>query len=217
MAGKEVICTLTGICKRYEKQGAPVLGPLDLQLLGGEILGLQGANGAGKSTLMAIIAGVLRPDAGTIEAAPQLKGQTGYVPQELSLYETMTGLENLKFWGLVLGMPTKAIALRSAWLLEQLGLQDKGASKVMEYSGGMKRRLHLATALMATPQLLLLDEPTVGADKQSAELILRMLEHLRHRGCAIVLISHQAGEIAELCDRVLTLEKGLPVDGSEGA
>ena len=100
--------------------------------------------------------------------------------------------------------------------LEQLDLRGKGRQAVRAYSGGMKRRLHLATALMDTPALLLLDEPTVGADQHSARLILDMLRHLRGLGCGIVLISHQAGELESVCDRILTLENGLPASQEGG-
>ena len=108
-------------------------------------------------------------------------------------------------------MPPKVLSARSRWLLEKLDLTDKGRERVSAYSGGMKRRLHLATALMVTPALLLLDEPTVGADERSAAIILDMLDHLRGMGCGVVLISHRAGELEGLCDRIITLEGGLIV------
>lgn len=216
MAGKPALCTLTQVEKRYAADSACVLGPLSLTVHAGEILGIRGRNGAGKSTLLSILAGVLSPSAGQRVLSPRAEGHVGYVPQELSLYTSLTGLENLKFWGLAGGLPSKAIAARSRWLLEQLDLRGKGRQAVRAYSGGMKRRLHLATALMDTPALLLLDEPTVGADQYSARLILDMLRHLRGLGCGIVLISHQAGELESVCDRILTLENGLPASQEGG-
>ena len=215
MDGKAVLCTLHQVEKRYARRAAPVLGPLSLTLSQGEVLGIRGANGAGKSTLLSILAGVLRPDAGEYRLAPEAVGKLAYVPQELSLYHTLTGLDNMRFWGRACGLPRQAISIRSRWLLERLDLTEKGKQPVSAYSGGMQRRLHLASALMVTPRMLLLDEPTVGADTHSCQLILAMLAHLREMGCGIALISHQAGELEQVCTRILTLEGGLPI-GEEG-
>lgn len=211
----EPLCTLTEVEKGYGSNAAPVLGPISLQLYAGQILGIRGPNGAGKSTLLGVLAGVLAPDRGTISYAPGVQGHIGYVPQELSLYNVLTGLDNLRFWGLACGLPSKAISARSRWLLEQMELTEKGKKPVSTYSGGMKRRLHLASALMVTPRLLLLDEPTVGADSRSTRLILDTLTHLRTLGCGIVLISHQAGELEQVCQSILTLENGRFPEGGQ--
>ena len=210
MAGEPPLCVLRRAEKWYSRS-APALGPVSLEVRPGEILGVRGPNGAGKSTLLGLMAGSLRPDRGVCVRSPQAEGHIGYVPQDLSLYHTLTGLDNLKFWGLANGLPRKAIAARSRWLLEHLDLADRGNDIVSTYSGGMQRRLHLATALMTTPRLLLLDEPTVGADTRSAELILSMLKHLQGQNCAVVLISHFPGELERVCSRILTLESGLVV------
>ena len=210
MAGEQPLCVLERAEKRYGC-GPPALGPVSLEVRPGEILGVRGPNGAGKSTLLGLMAGSLRPDRGTCVRSPEAEGRTGYVPQDLSLYHTLTGLDNLKFWGLAHGLPRRAIAARSRWLLERLELSGRGRDTVAAYSGGMQRRLHLATALMVTPRLLLLDEPTVGADERSAGLILSMLKHLQGMQCAVVLISHSPGELERVCSRVLTLEAGLVV------
>ena len=185
-----------------------------LTVRAGEVLGVRGPNGAGKSTLLGLLAGVLRPDRGEIRWGEGVRGRVGYVPQELSLYSGLTGLENLKFWAMALGLPGKAAASRSRWLLEKLELTEKGSALVSAYSGGMKRRLHLASALMATPRLLLLDEPTAGADDRSAELILDLIGHMRGQGCGVVLTSHRAGELERSCTRLLTLEAGRPAEGA---
>ena len=210
MAGEQSLCALERAEKWYSRT-APALGPVSLEVRSGEILGIRGPNGAGKSTLLGLMAGSLRPDRGSCVRSPQVLGHTGYVPQDLSLYHTLSGLDNLKFWGLANGLPRRAIAARSRWLLEQLDLSARGKDAVSAYSGGMQRRLHLATALMATPRLLLLDEPTVGADTRSAELILSMLKHLQGQNCAVVLISHFPGELERVCSRILTLESGLVI------
>ena len=207
------MCVLTRAEKWYGRS-APALGPVSLEVRPGEILGIRGPNGAGKSTLLGLMAGSLRPDRGACVRSPQAEGRIGYVPQDLSLYHTLTGIENLKFWGLANGLPRKAISARSRWLLERLDLSGRGRDAVSTYSGGMQRRLHLATALMVSPRLLLLDEPTVGADERSAGLILSMLKHLQGQRCAVVLISHFPGELERVCSRVLTLEAGR-VTGEE--
>lgn len=209
MAGKDIVCTLTGAEKRYGAS-APVLGPLDLTLRAGQALGVRGPNGAGKSTLLALMAGILRPDRGSCVRSAEALARTGYVPQDLSLYESLTGRDNLRFWALACGLPRKVIPTRIQWLLDALELTGRERQRVSAYSGGMKRRLHLASALMVTPALLLLDEPTVGADSRSAGLILAMIAHLRDMGCAVVLVSHRDGELEQVCTRILTLEAGRP-------
>lgn len=207
------LCTLTEVEKGYAPRSAPALGPVSLTVEEGEILGVQGPNGAGKSTLLGVLARVLTPDAGRREYAPGVESQIGYVPQELSLYSTLTARENLRFWALACGLPRRAVASRTRWLLERMELSEKGDQPVSACSGGMKRRLHLASALMVTPRLLLLDEPTAGADDHSARLILSLLTHLAGQGCGVVLVSHRAGELAQVCSRILTLDRGRLTDG----
>lgn len=209
MTEKKVLCTMCNVEKSYDKKAASIFEPLNLSLYENEIVGLKGSNGTGKSTLLKIIAGVLQPDQGTCIYSENVRKKISYVPQEISLYQAMTGFENLKFWGIAQGLPAKAIRIRSKWLLSQLQLEDKGNKKVSAYSGGMKRRLHLATALMVTPKLLLLDEPTVGADTDSMNLIREMLIHFKNLGCGIILVSHQQVELEKICDRILDLENGV--------
>ena len=117
---KEILCTLTGAEKRYARRSAPALGPLSLAVEAGEVLGIRGPNGAGKSTLLGLLAGVLRPDRGEIVWGEGVRGRIGYVPQELSLYSGLTGLENLRFWAKACGLPGRAVPARSRWLLERL-------------------------------------------------------------------------------------------------
>ena len=192
--------------------GGPGVGPLSLVLEQGEILGLQGRNGAGKSTLLKVLAGLYRPDRGTVERPSQWERFTAYVPQEIARYDSLSAWDNLRFWGRVYGMPSKILPVRGRWLLEQLDLLDRANDTVGAFSGGMQRRLQLATALMASPQLLLLDEPTAGADPQSVEQILSLLLHLRGQGCTMVLISHHRLELERVCTRILTLDQGMVVE-----
>jgi len=202
---RAAVC-LRGAVKGYG--GEPVLSGVDLEVRAGELLGLRGANGAGKSTLLKLLAGLLEPDAGTCERDPALAGRVSYIPQDVALYRDLTVLEDLRFWAAVYGLPRKAADARSRWLLERLELTEKAHVPAGTCSGGQLRRLHLATGLVRTPGLLLLDEPTVGADERSAQLILSVLTDLRARGCATVLVSHRAGELEAVCDRIVCLEGG---------
>lgn len=205
-SSQKPVVSLSGIEKSYGKQH--VLGPVEFSVRPGECVLLRGRNGAGKSTLLSILAGVIPFDAGERRLDEAARHLVSLVPQELSLYEALSCGENLKFWGLAAGLPPRAIRARSRWLLRELGLEDKAREPAGACSGGMKRRLHLATALMDTPRLLLLDEPTVGADEQSAELILRMLERFKSQGTAVVMVTHVERDLA-IADRVITLEAGL--------
>lgn len=201
------VCALSGAQVRFGA-GAFTLGPLSLDIFSGQILGLRGANGAGKSTLLRLLAGVLSPDSGSRSYRRDVPGCVSYVPQDPALYETLSGLDNLRFWGAVYGLPRKAVSARSRWLLERMDLMEKARDPVSAYSGGMKRKLHLATALMVTPKLLLLDEPTVGADSGASEAILSMIRHMKLQNCAVVLTTHRQGELESVSDRLLTLEHG---------
>lgn len=202
------VCSLIDAEKTYGKNHR-VLGPLSLTVHSGEILGVRGFNGAGKSTLLKLLAGVVKPDGGAVTLSPETKGKIGYVPQDIALYEELTGLDNLKFWGRVCGMRKNEINDRSSWLLERVQLTSKAGERVAGYSGGMKRRLHLITALMGSPNLLLLDEPTVGADRQSVKLIISTLQHFAELGCAVVIISHHEGELESVSHRIITMDKGI--------
>lgn len=204
----KTLCTLNDVTKRYPGRTESVLGPLSLTVQEKTVTGIRGENGAGKSTLLAIMANVLKPTAGKVTYISK-KIKIGYVPQELSLYESMSGRENLIFWGLASGLSRKAAEKQSLRLLESMDLLPRAEDETAAYSGGMKRRLHLASALMVRPDLLLLDEPTVGADTESADLILRVIHQLRAQGTGCVLISHQPGELEQVCDRILTLKKGM--------
>lgn len=203
----DAILTLEHISVAYEK-GKPVLRDLSLCVFGGQILGIRGENGAGKSTLLRVMAGIQRPDAGTRRLAPDAAGRIAYVPQEIALYPSLTGKQNLDFWAEVYGLrgPRKANRIRE--LLRLMDLEDKANKPMETYSGGMKRRLNLACALAASPRLLLLDEPTVGADARSIRAMQQVILDVRAGGTGVVLISHQAGELEQLSDRILTLKDG---------
>ena len=193
-----------------KKQGpSTVLGPVSLELGKGEILGIRGKNGAGKSTLIKIITGILQEDQGSVILSEETKKSMGYVPQDIALYPTLSGRDNLAFWAGLYGIYGKRRNIRIQWLLEQMQLADKAKVLLEDYSGGMKRRLNLAAALLITPKLFLLDEPTVGADIQSVEIILSMITHVRNQGAGVIFVSHRDDELEKVCDRIITLDQGL--------
>ena len=204
------LVTVTNILK---KQGSStVLGPVSLALKKGEILGIRGKNGAGKSTLIKIITGIIKADSGTVTMAENTSNFIGYVPQDIALYPTLSGKNNLAFWAGLYGIHGKRKNIRINWLLEQVQLTDKANVLLEDYSGGMKRRLNLAAALLTTPKLFLLDEPTVGADIQSVDIILSMMTQLRAQGASVLFVSHRDDELEKICDRIITLDEGLITD-----
>jgi ABC-2 type transport system ATP-binding protein len=182
----------------------------------GEIYGLLGPNGAGKTTTISIISGLLKPDAGDVSVAgapfwsdPQrAKAIMGVVPQELALYEELTGRENLEFWGRIAGLAAGDARSRATELLEALWLADRANDALKTYSGGMKRRINLGCALLHRPQLLLLDEPTVGIDPQARLNILEFIRGLRASGTAILYTTHYLEEAETLCDRIGIIDHG---------
>jgi ABC-2 type transport system ATP-binding protein len=182
----------------------------------GEIYGLLGPNGAGKTTTISMISGLLKPDAGEVFVAdtpfwsdPQkAKRCMGVVPQDLALYEELTGRENLEFWGKMSGLSSRDAKTRAAELLEALTLTDRANSTVKTYSGGMKRRVNLGCALLHRPKLLLLDEPTVGIDPQARLNILEFIRKLRASGTAILYTTHYLEEAETLCDRIAIVDQG---------
>jgi ABC-2 type transport system ATP-binding protein len=182
----------------------------------GRTLGLLGPNGAGKSTLVNIIAGVLRPDAGealidgkAIDSdVSEAKRRVGYVPQDLALYEELTALDNLGLFGALYGLEAGEIRDRAQHALDVVRLQDRARDRVEAFSGGMRRRLNIAAALLHEPRVLLLDEPTVGVDPQSRNAIFDSLAELKSRGLALVYTTHYMEEAERLCDRIVIIDHG---------
>jgi ABC-2 type transport system ATP-binding protein len=182
----------------------------------GEIVGLLGPNGAGKSTTISMICGLVRPDGGTVtiagepigEDASAVKRRIGLVPQELSLYEDLSAIGNLELFGALYAITGAVLAERMRAALELVGLADHARAKPATFSGGMKRRLNIACALVHDPDVLLLDEPTVGVDPQSRNAIFANIEALRERGKAIVYTTHYMEEAERLCDRIVIMDHG---------
>ena len=189
----------------------------------GQLVGLLGPNGAGKSTTVAMIAGLVTPDGGavTIGGKP-LGGDTdpqkrliGLVPQDLALYEELSAAANLRLFGALYGLTGRPLedAIGSALLL--VGLAERAGDRVKTFSGGMKRRLNLAASLLHDPDILLLDEPTVGVDPQSRNAIFDNLEWLKRRGKALLYTTHYMEEAERLADRIVVIDDGTVVgDGT---
>jgi ABC-2 type transport system ATP-binding protein len=207
----------------YSYEGAPVcaLQNFSLCVAEGRIHALLGPNGAGKSTLMRIITGQLRDYSGDVlifeNKMPDRSAllSIGYAPQPISLYKTMTARENLRFFGAMANLSDEQISTRSEVVLEQTGLLEHAESFVGEYSGGMQRRLNLAVALLHSPKLLLLDEPTVGVDPQSRNHIYETLTRLNASGMTVLLCTHMMEEARRLCSSVTLVDQGRTIfDGS---
>ncbi|MFY9727172.1 MAG: ABC transporter ATP-binding protein [Bryobacteraceae bacterium] len=185
----------------------------------GETIGLLGPNGAGKTTTVAMIAGLIRPDSGSVQIEDRpLAGDTdpnkrriGLVPQELALFDELTARANLELFAALYDLDGTAAKRAIGEALELVGLADRAQERVKNYSGGMKRRLNLAGALLHDPQILLLDEPTVGVDPQSRNAIFDNLEVLKHRGKTLLYTTHYMEEAERLCDRVIIIDHGKVV------
>jgi len=188
---------------------------VSFEIRAGETFGLLGPNGAGKTTTIHMLVGVLRPDAGrvAIDGQPDptraaVRRKIGIAPQALSLYDELTGGENLALFGRLYGLRGRVLREYVERAIEFAGLADRRKHRVKTYSGGMKRRLNLATALMHDPPVLLCDEPTVGVDPQSRNRIFEGIERLRAEGRTILYTTHYMEEAQRLCDRVAIVDHG---------
>jgi ABC-2 type transport system ATP-binding protein len=195
------------------------VGGVSLEVNAGEIVGLLGPNGAGKSTTVAMLCGLTPPDKGRVtlagepvgdEASPA-KRRIGLVPQDIALYEDLAAIDNLLLFGALYGVTGETLESRAQAALELVGLADRAKDKPATFSGGMKRRLNIACALVHDPDVLLLDEPTVGVDPQSRNAIFANLETLRARGKALLYTTHYMEEAERLCDRVVIVDHGKVV------
>ncbi|HET6444565.1 MAG TPA: ABC transporter ATP-binding protein [candidate division Zixibacteria bacterium] len=181
-----------------------------------EIFSLLGPNGAGKSTIISMLACLLQPDAGdawvmghSVTEDPQaVKASIGVVPQEIALYEDLSARENLVFWGKMYSMRGAPLMKRVAEVLEIVGLTERQKERVGKYSGGMKRRVNIAIALLHKPPLIIMDEPTVGIDPQSRRHILDEIKELNREGATILYTTHYMEEAQELSDNIAIMDQG---------
>ncbi len=182
----------------------------------GELFGFLGPNGAGKTTTISMVSGLLQPDAGAVTIGEHDLWQTpkaakrllGLVPQELALYEEFTARENLSFWGGLYGISRARLKRSMDEILERVGLTERAKEPVSRFSGGMKRRLNLAIGLIHEPQVLLLDEPTVGIDPQARNNILEIIRDIAQSGTTILFTTHHLEEAEKLCDRIAIMDHG---------
>ena len=182
----------------------------------GEVFSLLGPNGAGKTTTISMLSCLLEPTAGdasvggfSVTSQPlQVKNVIGVVPQEIALYDDLTALENLMFWGRMYGMGGATLKQRVTEVLEQVGLADRAKERVKTYSGGMKRRINIGVGLLHRPRLLFMDEPTVGIDPQSRRNILDSVKELNRQGMTVLYTTHYMEEAEELSTRVGIIDHG---------
>ncbi|MEO1279429.1 MAG: ABC transporter ATP-binding protein [Planctomycetota bacterium] len=212
---------LTDVRKSFGKTVA--VDGLSLEVRRGEVMGLLGPNGAGKTTTIGMAVGLLHPDSGSVTlgstdnegagkvgtpADPAMRTMVGVAPQEVALYDEMSARENLVLFSRLHGLSGTEARTRTTELLTEVGLADRAHHKVHGFSGGMKRRLNLACALVAHPKLVLLDEPTAGVDPQSRHAIFDIVAKLKADGVTVLFSTHYMEEASRLCDRVAIVDHG---------
>lgn len=203
-----------GLVKRFDDLVA--VNDVSFSIEAGETYGLLGPNGAGKTTSISMVSGLLEGDAGEVTVAGEAvstrstagKSEIGLVPQDLAIYPDLTAAENLSFFGRLYGMGGSDLSSRVEEVLDVIGLTDRATDQTNEFSGGMKRRLNIGIGLLHKPQLLILDEPTVGVDPQSRNSILESVEQLSAEGMAVLYTTHYMEEAERLCDRVAIIDEG---------
>ena len=209
-----ILIRATGLTKKYEDFVA--VNGIDFSVAKGDSFGFLGPNGAGKSTTMRIIAATLNRSSGSIEIlgkdpelhGPQIRAHLGVVPQQDNLDQALTVTENLYVYGRYFGLPKKFIRAKIEELLEFAALEEKRDVKVEALSGGMKRRLTIARALISEPEILMLDEPTTGLDPQARHILWDRLFRLKEQGVTLLITTHYMDEAEQLCDRLIVMDKG---------
>lgn len=194
----------------------PAVNGISLSIARGEVFGLLGPNGAGKSTILSMLAGLVEPTSGEISVFGMNPGRNrvaiqarlGLVPQELALYPTLSARDNLVFFARIYGLRGKRLRERVDAVLEMVQLADRADDPVNTYSGGMKRRINLAAGLLHQPDILFLDEPTVGVDPQSRNAIFESIQALNRAGITILYTTHYMEEAQRLCHRVAIIDHG---------
>ena len=189
---------------------------VSISIIRGEIFGLLGPNGAGKSTTISMLAGLTEPTSGQILVdgvdirthMNALKARIGLVPQEMALYPTLSAWDNLAFFGRIYGLSNKALRQRVSEVLALVQLTDRAKEPIKNYSGGMKRRVNLAAGLLQQPEILFLDEPTVGVDPQSRNAIFESVQALNRAGLTVIYTTHYMEEAERLCQRVAIMDHG---------
>lgn len=204
------------LSKRYNGADSYSVSNLDLSIVEGEIFGLLGPNGAGKTTLISMLCSLITPTSGsfTIDGLSfknhknTLKKAIGIVPQEYALYNSLTAYENLMYFGSMYGLKGKQLKSQIEDALITLGLEQFSHKKIETFSGGMKRRVNLIASILHKPKVLFLDEPTVGVDVQSKNVIIKHLKELNKQGTTIIYTSHHLNEAEHFCSEVAIIDHG---------
>lgn len=212
----EAIIHINQLAKKYKDADFYALQPMDLTIRNSEIFGLLGPNGAGKTTLISLLCGLLKPTSGVFEIdglnyqenRREVQILIGVVPQEYALYPTLSAFENLMYFGAMYGLKGKHLKRIIKDSLQDLGLLKFANKKVNTFSGGMKRRLNLLAGILHHPKILFLDEPTVGVDVQSKNVIIEHLKKLNKEGTTIIYTSHHMLEAQYFCNRVAIIDSG---------
>jgi len=207
------------LVKVYPGARRAAVDGLSLEVGYGEIFGLLGPNGAGKTTLISLLCTLLRPSSGQVQIcgydvvaqAARIRRVIGLVPQDIALYQSLTARENLRYFARMLGVARPRIEARSEECLAMVGLLKEADRRIETFSGGMKRRINLAVAVLHEPRILFLDEPTVGIDAQSRNLILEQLAALNRTGMTLIYTSHYMEEVEKLCARIAIVDGGRVV------
>jgi ABC-2 type transport system ATP-binding protein len=215
MNGNTII-EIAGLSKTYKGSKVPAINNISLKIEQGEVFGLLGPNGAGKTTTISILCGLFAPSHGEVYVdglsirndKEQIKSIIGIVPQDIALYPSLTAYENLRFIGRMYGLKGKILKSRIYKYVELLGLEESLRKQVKTFSGGMKRRINLVAGLLHDPKIVFLDEPTVGVDVQSRNLITQYLYELNKTGTTIIYTSHYLQEAECLCTRVAFIDNG---------
>ena len=209
-----MIVEIRKLIKRYDDFLA--LDNVDLNINEGEIFGLLGPNGAGKTTTINVLTGITSFNSGSVklfgmnlkDSGNEIKANIGIVPQEIAIYDDLTACENISFFGKLYGLRGKELKERVDEALEFTGLSDKKNEFPKKYSGGMKRRLNIACAIVHHPKLIIMDEPTVGIDPQSRNNILQSVKKLNSMGSTVIYTSHYMEEVDEICTNIAIMDKG---------
>ena len=203
------------LTKIYPGSSQPAVKGFNISITEGEIFGLLGPNGAGKTTAISMMSTLMKPTSGSVTIygidivryPQEVKKLIGYVPQEVALYPNLSARENLRFLGRVSGLRGKALEQRISECIDFVGLEESADQHVYTYSGGMKRRANLAAGILNKPKVLFLDEPTVGIDPQSRNLILEKLSSIKE-STTMVYTTHYMGEVENLCSSVAIMDAG---------
>lgn len=210
------IIYINELYKKYKDADDFSVNNLSLIIEEKEIFGLLGPNGAGKTTLLSMLCGLIRPTSGSFTIndlsydrnATEIKKIIGVVPQEYALYPTLTARENLRYFGSMYGLKGKELCQKVDNTLEHLGLLKFADKKVDTFSGGMKRRVNLIAGILHNPKVLFLDEPTVGVDVQSKNVIIDYLKELNSNGTSIIYTSHHLTEAQDFCSHIAIIDRG---------